>query len=68
MTTFTPRALALPALALAVIFALAQAHGPVATQDVTVTPTVYRAVNCAAPAKTLDASCTLAGSDLTIVR
>ncbi len=58
-----PRFLALPAIALTVIVALAQAnHGAGARQ--TDTPTVHRAVTCAAT----EAGCVFAGSDISTVR
>jgi hypothetical protein len=58
---FTARTLALPAIALAVIVALAQAHGGSNTVQ-TEGRTVYRAVTCSAPAASADAACTLAGN------
>lgn len=55
----TARSLALPAIALAVIVGLAQAHNrPEASQAEP--GAVYRAVNCATAATT-DATCVLAG-------
>jgi len=58
---FAARFLALPAIALTVIVALAQAHsGPGMSQ--TETRTVVRAVNCATPAASVDSACTLAGN------
>jgi hypothetical protein len=55
------RFLAMPVIALTVIAALAQAHSrPGASQ--TEPRTVYRAVNCAAPAASIDANCALAGN------
>ncbi|MPZ38261.1 MAG: hypothetical protein GEU95_09355 [Rhizobiales bacterium] len=57
----TARFIAMPAIALTVIVALAQAHSrPGMTQ--TETRTVYRAVNCAVPAASADATCILAGN------
>ena len=64
----SPKFLALPIAALAVIFALSQAHSqnPRGTEA---TPTVYRAVNCAAPATTFNAACAIAHNDsATIMR
>jgi len=55
------RFLAMPVIALAVIAALAQAHSRPGTTQ-TEPRTVYRAVNCATPAASIDASCALAGN------
>jgi hypothetical protein len=55
----TARFLAMPAIALTVIVALAQAHSQAGTSQ-TDTRTVYRAVNCATQAT--DATCALAGN------
>ena len=57
----TARFLAMPVIALTVIVALAQAHSrpDMGQSD---TRTVYRAVNCATQAGSLDASCHLAGN------
>jgi hypothetical protein len=55
----TARFIAMPAIALTVIVALAQAHGQAGTTQ-TETRTVYRAVNCAVA--TTDAACHLAGN------
>lgn len=55
----TPRFLALPAIALTVIVALAQAHSGPGAQS-TDTPSVYRAVNCASAPT--DPACVFAGS------
>jgi hypothetical protein len=55
----TARFIAMPAIALTVIFALAQAHSRPGTTQ-TDTRTVYRAVNCAAAST--DAACVLAGN------
>jgi hypothetical protein len=58
-----PRFLALPAIALAVIVGLAQAHSrPGASQ--TVTPAVYRAVNCSVAIN--DSGCAFAGLSGTV--
>jgi hypothetical protein len=55
----TPRFLAMPAIALTVIVALAQAHEGAGARQ-TDTPTVYRAVNCAnAPT---DSACVFAAN------
>ena len=64
----SPKFLALPIAAVAVIIALSQAHShnPSSTE---VTPTVHRAINCAAPATTFNAACAIAHNDsATIVR
>jgi hypothetical protein len=60
----TTRSLALPAIALAVIVALAQAHSQTAGQDVA-TPSVHRAVSCEVASG--DAACTFAGNARTSV-
>jgi hypothetical protein len=57
----TARFLAMPVIALTVIVALAQAHSRPGMSQ-TETRSVYRAVNCAVPAASVDASCTLAGN------
>ena len=55
----TARFIALPAIALTVIVALAQAHSRPGMSP-TEPRTVYRAVNCTVPTASLDATCTLA--------
>ena len=55
----TPRFLAMPAIALTVIVALAQAHNGAGARQ-TDTPTVYRAVNCATTAA--ESACAFAGN------
>jgi hypothetical protein len=55
----TARFLAMPVIALTVIVALAQAHSRPGTSQAE-TRTVYRAVNCATAAATIDATCALA--------
>jgi hypothetical protein len=61
----TARFLALPAIALAVIVGLAQAHSRPAAQDAS--PSVQRAVSCAVVSG--DAACTFAGSSaVSVVR
>jgi hypothetical protein len=55
------RFLAMPAIALTVIVALAQAHSRPGMSQ-TETRSVYRAVNCTTPAVSVDAACTLAGN------
>lgn len=57
----TTRILALPAIALAVIVALAQAHGGPGINQ-TESRTVYRAVTCSASTATIDTACALAGN------
>lgn len=57
----TARFLAMPVIALTVIVALAQAHSRPGTSQ-TDTRTVYRAVNCATAAASVDATCALAGN------
>ena len=57
----TARFLAMPVIALTVIVALAQAHSRPG-MSTTETRTVYRAVNCATPAASTDATCALAGN------
>jgi hypothetical protein len=59
----TPRFLAMPAIALTVIVALAQAHNGAGARQ-TDTPTVYRAVTCAAT----EAGCVFAGNTEIVVR
>jgi hypothetical protein len=56
----TPRFLALPAAALAVIFALSQAHSQSDARSAEAGPAVIRVTNCAAPANTLTAACVVA--------
>jgi hypothetical protein len=72
----TARFIAMPAIALAVIVALAQAHSrPAATQSNMThsnmtqsdTRTVYRAVNCAMPGMSTEQACILAGNTGTSV-
>jgi hypothetical protein len=57
----TARFIAMPAIALTVIVALAQAHGGTGMSQ-TETRTVYRAVNCAMQAPSVDATCAIAGN------
>jgi hypothetical protein len=57
----TPRFLALPLAALAVIFALSQAHSPSdAARSAEAGPAVLRVTNCALPANTLSVACAVA--------
>jgi len=60
----SPRFLALPIAALAVIVALSQAHS---SRSFEATPTVHRAINCAAPTSSSAAACSLAHSEGTSV-
>jgi hypothetical protein len=64
---FSPRFLALPAIALAVIVALAQSASHSGKLDVA-GPTVVRAVNCSAPGNAANPACTVAHNDLRAVR
>jgi len=65
---FSPRFLALPAIALAVIVALSHtASHRDGTLEVAA-PTVVRAVNCATPGKATDPACAVAHDDLRAVR
>jgi hypothetical protein len=57
----TARFIAMPAIALTVIVALAQAHSRPGMSQ-TETKTVYRAVNCATVDASVDANCALAGN------
>lgn len=57
----TARFIAMPAIALAVIVGLAQAHSGTGTSQ-TDTRTVYRAVNCAMQAPSTDPTCAIAGN------
>ena len=63
----SPRFLALPVIALAVIVALSQAHSGAPGNGDGATRTVYRAVNCAI--ETTNPACAIAGnSGTTFVR
>ena len=65
----SPRFLALPMGALAVIIALSQVHGGQNSRSAEVVPTVHRATNCAAPTNTFTAACAIAHNDsATIMR
>ena len=57
----TARFLAMPVIALTVIVALAQAHSRPGMSPTETRP-VYRAVNCATPAASVDTNCALAGN------
>jgi hypothetical protein len=65
---FSPRFLALPAIALAVIVALAQTASHNSGKMDVAGPTVVRAVNCSAPANAANPACTVAHNDLRTVR
>ena len=67
MNQLSPRFLALPAIAFAVIVGLAQAQSPAGSTGLEAT-TVMRAGTCAAPTKAIDAACTLADRGTTILR
>lgn len=56
----SPRFLALPAAALAVIIALSQAHSQADTRGAEVAPTVFRVTNCAAPSNSFSTACAVA--------
>ena len=58
----TARFLAMPVIALTVIVALAQAHSRPGMSQTETRTTVHRAVNCATPAASIDATCALAGN------
>jgi hypothetical protein len=67
MPLLSPRFLALPAAALAVIIALAQAHPP--AEAGSEAAAVQRVTNCAAAANTLVAACALAeNTGVTVTR
>jgi hypothetical protein len=57
----TAHFIAMPAIALTVIVALAQAHSGTGMSQ-TETRTVHRAVNCAMQAPSVDATCAIAGN------
>ncbi len=63
----SPRLLALPAIALAVIVTLAHTSGRSGVA-VARAPTVIRALNCAVPAGAMDRACALAQDGLRAVR
>lgn len=65
----SPRFFALPLIALAVIFALAQTTTRSTSTSVEVAgPKVYRAVNCSDPARANTAACTVAGDPARTMR
>jgi hypothetical protein len=69
MKTLSPRFLALPVAALAVIFALSQAHSQSDARSAEAGPSVIRVSNCAVPANTLTAACVVADkAGATLVR
>jgi len=67
MFLLSPRYIALPAIALAVIVSLAQAHGPKLSEQKSAgmiqaaAPAVYKVVNCANPDNARHAQCSFAG-------
>jgi len=67
MFLISPRFIALPVIALAVIVSLAQAHGPRLNDQKSAgviqaaAPAVYHAVNCAKPENARHAQCSFAG-------
>jgi hypothetical protein len=65
----SPRFFALPLIALAVIFALAQTTTRSTSTGVEVAgPKIYRAINCSDPARANTAACTVAGDPARAVR
>jgi hypothetical protein len=58
----SPRFVVLPAAALAIIIALAQAHSPAGARSTEAAAAVHRVTNCAVPSKTLVATCVVADS------
>ncbi len=67
MPLLSPRFVALPAAALAVIFALSQAHGPAGARSAEVAPAVHQVTSCAAATNTLVTACVLADNAGTTV-
>lgn len=65
---FSPRFLALPVIALAVIVALAQSSNRSGAGTEVAGPTVVRAVSCSTPGKAMDRACAVARDDLRAVR
>lgn len=69
MSLLSPRFLALPVIALAVIVALAQSHGgSKSTGTEVAAPSVHRAGNCTTPGKRTSAACAIATTDATVIR
>ena len=66
MSPLSPRYVALPAAALAIIVGLAQARGQGTGQTGTPENDVHQVTSCTAPANTLVAACTVA--DATVMR
>jgi len=67
MPLLSPRFVALPAAALAIIFALSQAQS--GARNTEVSATVQHVTSCAAPANTLASACVLAdNSGATLMR
>ena len=62
MSPLSPRYVALPAAALAIIVGLAQAHQG-AGQAGTPEPSVHQVTSCTAPANTLVTACAVADAD-----
>jgi hypothetical protein len=60
MSPLSPRYVALPAAALAIIIGLAQAHSQGTGQAGTPEPSVHRVTSCTAPANTLVTACAVA--------
>jgi len=60
MSPLSPRYVALPAAALAIIVGLAQAHSQATGQTGTPEITVHQITNCTAPANTMAAACAVA--------
>lgn len=69
-TILSPRFLALPVIALAVILALASASSRTQTTGATQVagPTTVRAISCAAPANRSDPACAIVRDDTRVVR
>jgi hypothetical protein len=67
MTPLSPRSVALPAAALAIILGLAQAHSQTQGKVGTRETDVQHVTNCAAPSKTLVAACAVADNASALV-
>lgn len=68
-TILSPRFFALPIIALTVIVSLAYvSRSPAVIGTQVAGPTVYRAINCADPAKATASACTVATDRLRTVR
>jgi len=69
MTLLSPRFLALPVAALAVIVALSQAHSNAGSRSAEIVPSVERVTNCATPSNTWMTGCAVAtASGATVMR